>query len=79
MPPRFLPWELVVVPVSRYSNISSESKQEAPANFTQTIEGTFVCQTCFEDVGEAKLFRAEQLLMWTCSDGHKSWVEDFIL
>lgn len=44
-----------------------------------TIEGSFGCQFCFEQVGDATYYAVQKLLKWTCSEGHVSFVEDFSL
>ena len=35
------------------------------------------CQDCGEEVDKAMHFRNETLLVWTCSQGHKSHIENF--
>jgi hypothetical protein len=42
------------------------------------IDGAFVCQTCNEQCGEAEYFMIEKILKWTCSEGHVSYIKDFL-
>lgn len=43
------------------------------------IDGSFGCQTCFEQVDEAKFYHADKMLVWICSHDHKSYIEEFNL
>jgi len=43
------------------------------------IDGSFVCMTCDETCDEAEYFPIKKILVWTCSDGHDSAIENFNL
>lgn len=43
------------------------------------IDGSFTCMTCDEVAEEANYLPVEQMLGWTCSNGHKSVIEKFSL
>lgn len=43
----------------------------------QEIDINANCQTCFERVDEGKFFPSTRLLVWVCSSGHKSYIEDW--
>lgn len=43
------------------------------------ISGAFGCQTCHEQVDDAEYFNIEKILKWKCSQGHVSYIEDFVL
>jgi len=58
--------------------IAQQPKQEeAPKGLP--VAGAFGCQTCFEQVDDAEYFQIEKILKWKCSEGHISYVEDFVL
>lgn len=62
----------------KFSDFVAQS-QEAEAPKGMPIDGGFSCQTCYEQVDEAEYFRMEKILRWKCSEGHVSYVEEFIL
>lgn len=41
------------------------------------IDGTFECQTCFEQVEQAIYDNVNTLLLWQCSNKHVSIIKDF--
>ncbi len=43
------------------------------------IDGTFVCMTCGECCDEAEYFPVEKILVWLCSNEHRSAIEGFNL
>jgi hypothetical protein len=51
---------------------------EEPAH-SVIIDGSFVCMTCEEICDEALLFPVEKVLVWYCTDEHKSEIENFNL
>lgn len=51
-------------------------KESSSAQFVE-YGGTFQCQFCDEFVNVAKFFPNEYVLMWECSEGHKSFIEEF--
>jgi hypothetical protein len=53
--------------------------QEADKPEGMPVEGGFSCQTCYEQVDVAEYFRIEKILKWKCSEGHISYVEEFVL
>jgi hypothetical protein len=57
--------------------VAQEQEAEAPKGMV--IDGGFSCQECFEQVDEAEYFRLEKILKWKCSEGHISYVEEFVL
>lgn len=36
------------------------------------------CQVCNAYVDEQTLYPAERILIWTCPDGHRSYLEDYL-
>ena len=38
---------------------------------------TVDCQVCGEYVDEQVLYPSESVLVWTCSEGHRSFIEGF--
>lgn len=56
------------------------AKAEAP---TQAKPGgvewfaSVQCQTCQEDVFEQTLYPTDAILVWECSGGHKSMIENY--
>lgn len=38
---------------------------------------TVQCQVCDEDVDEQTFYPTEKVLLWTCSEGHRSFIEGF--
>jgi len=57
--------------------VAQTQESEKPKGFE--IDGAFGCQTCFEQCDIAEYFSVEKILKWKCSEGHISFVEDFIL
>lgn len=43
------------------------------------VEGSFGCQLCFQQVDQAKYYPLDQILIWECPSGHKSYAEEFVL
>jgi hypothetical protein len=43
------------------------------------IDVTANCMTCDDVVDEAEYFPVEKLLVWICTEGHKSAIENFNL
>ncbi|QGH76394.1 hypothetical protein SEA_DAUBENSKI_86 [Streptomyces phage Daubenski] len=43
------------------------------------IDGTFVCMTCNESCDEAEYFPVEKILVWLCTNEHRSAIEGFSL
>lgn len=56
----------------------SESKPKEP-DYIEVTESSLECQTCHEDVSEGKYYPGAQMLVWVCSSGHKSFIEDIEL
>jgi len=42
-------------------------------------EGSYECQNCFELVYQAFYDPQTQTLSWWCSEGHHSFIKDFVL
>ena len=57
--------------------VNNSQKEEAPKGLE--ISGAFGCQTCHEQCDDAEYFPIEKILKWKCSEGHISYVEDFVL
>jgi hypothetical protein len=57
--------------------VSGSEKPERPKGME--ISGSFGCQTCYEQCDEAEYFMVEKILKWKCSEGHISYVEEFVL
>jgi hypothetical protein len=57
--------------------VAQTQEEEAPKGIH--VDGAFGCQTCYEQCDDAEYFRVEKILKWTCSEGHVSYVEDFVL
>ncbi|XAO35260.1 hypothetical protein SEA_FRANCOB_64 [Streptomyces phage Francob] len=62
----------------KFSDFVAQS-QEAEKPQGTPVDGGFSCMTCYEQVDEAEYFRVEKILKWKCSEGHVSYVEEFIL
>lgn len=43
------------------------------------VDGSFLCQTCGETVDTAFYLPEARMLVWKCEDGHKSFIEKFVL
>lgn len=43
------------------------------------VDGTFACMTCDELCEEAQYFPVEKVLIWFCTEEHKSAIENFNL
>lgn len=52
-------------------------KAEERPTHSVIIDGTFTCMTCDELVDEALLFPVEKILVWFCTEEHKSAIENF--
>lgn len=63
--------------MSKFDEFLAKTEEERPRGME--IGGSFVCQTCYEQVEEAEWFQPERLLVWDCSQGHKSYIEGFSL
>jgi len=64
--------------MTKFSDFVAQSQaEEAPKGMD--ISGAFGCQTCHEQCDDAQYFNVEKILKWTCSKGHISYVEDFVL
>jgi hypothetical protein len=61
--------------MSVYRNLGKKTAVEE--NMNHEIDGQFLCQACGETVDQAKFFAHADLLLWTCSKGHVSKIEDF--
>jgi len=61
-------------------NPFSKEKPKSAEQFEE-VGGSFECQYggCGEVVHDAKYFHVAKLLAWVCSNGHKSFIEDFRL
>lgn len=57
--------------------VAQSQAEETPKG--ELIEGGFMCQTCHEQCDDAEYFRIEKILKWKCSEGHISYVEEFVL
>ena len=62
----------------KFSEFVSQS-QDAEKPVGIPIDGGFGCQVCHEHVDVAEYFNVEKILKWKCSEGHISYVEDFVL
>ena len=61
--------------MSRFDNKEKNpNHKEKPVGVT--VDGTFFCQTCDENCDEAILYNGQDLV-WKCSKGHTSIIEDF--
>lgn len=58
------------------SLFNSKKKVEEPF---EEVEGGMSCQTCHELVREGRYYTNVQLLVWVCSQGHKSHIKDISL
>lgn len=64
--------------MTKFSDFVAQAQQEeAPKGMP--VDGAFGCQTCYEQCDDAEYFRVEKILKWTCSEGHISYIEDFVL
>jgi hypothetical protein len=54
-------------------------KKEEPTTPGMTIDGSFTCMTCGEVVDEGMYFPVDSILIWKCSQEHKSATENFSL
>lgn len=61
----------------KFNEFIGQPKDEAPKGME--IDGSFGCQVCYEQVEEAEYFQVERILKWKCSQGHVSFIEDFVL
>lgn len=60
---------------------------KAPFSKTEDVEeiefidlpGTFQCQVCDKICDDAKYGPMSKVLTWKCEDGHKSFIEGFML
>ncbi|QNN98331.1 hypothetical protein SEA_LILMARTIN_81 [Streptomyces phage LilMartin] len=52
-------------------------EDEAPSGVL--IDGSFACMTCDEACDEAEYFPVEKALVWFCTTGHRSAIENFNL
>ena len=43
------------------------------------IDGTFACMTCDEMCDEAEYFPVDKILVWVCTQEHRSAIENFSL
>jgi len=59
---------------SRWSKPEKEEK-EKPNQVA--FEGAFQCHTCNETVYDAVYLPDMSVLTWKCSQGHKSFIEEF--
>lgn len=41
------------------------------------FDATVECQVCGEDVPEQVYYPTEKVLLWDCSQGHRSFIEGF--
>lgn len=58
----------------------SHRRESPPPAFYVDVEGSSLyCQFCDECVSEGKYYPSEKLLVWECSSGHVSSVEDIVL
>ena len=62
--------------MSRWSDIETEP-EEKPNQVE--FEGTYNCSTCNERVYRAIYLPDLQILTWKCENGHKSYIEKFVL
>lgn len=65
--------------VSKFSDFLNSQQQQPEPPTGMDIDGSFMCQFCPEQVDEATYFAIEKILLWKCSQGHKSFAEDFSL
>jgi formylmethanofuran dehydrogenase subunit E len=56
-----------------------ERAPEAPKPTGVEVYATVQCQTCGEEVDEQLYFASEKVLVWRCSQRHKSAIEGFSL
>lgn len=54
-----------------------QGQSEAPVAVGMEWTATVSCQTCDEDVDYQTLYPTEKLLVWFCSQGHKSFIEGY--
>ncbi len=66
-------------PVRSMGKLEDFMRKPGPAPKGETIDLDGMCQRCFENVDEAEYFYIEKLLKWVCSQGHVSYLEDFVL
>ena len=62
--------------MSRWSDDDKEEINLAAANQVQ-FEGTYQCHTCNETVYNAVYLPDLGVLTWKCTEGHKSFIENF--
>lgn len=64
--------------MTKFSEFVAQSHaEEVPKGIP--VDGAFGCQTCYEQCEDAEYFRVEKILKWKCSEGHVSYIEDFVL
>ena len=62
---------------SNWEQFKSEQKAKTPEFPSKEIEGRYQCQTCNEFVRNATYYPTESALIYTCTSGHKSILENF--
>lgn len=63
--------------MGRLDIFSAAEAQPEPAQAGVEWSATVCCQTCGEDVEEQTLYPNQNLLVWSCSQGHKSFIEGY--
>lgn len=54
-----------------------KTDDEAPTGVLIAVSA--ICMTCDEQCDEANWYPNEKMLVWVCTDGHRSVIENFTL
>lgn len=54
-----------------------EPTEKPPPPVGMEWDASVLCQTCNERVDKQMLYPTERILTWTCSEGHKSYIEGY--
>lgn len=65
--------------MSRFDEVFGKDREPAPGVKGKPFYGSFRCQSCDLDVEEAEWFVGEGILIWTCEQKHRSFMENFRL
>lgn len=60
--------------LAKQSGVTAEQKPPS-----MILDVAAMCQHCMEQVEEAEYFPNEAILTWICSEGHRSYIEEFRL
>lgn len=65
--------------MSKLKEFLAKAENAEPSDRPVGVEwyASVQCQVCREDVDEQKLYPNDGVLVWTCSAGHKSYMENY--